>query len=290
MAAEARAAASARKSLGGPGMSDPEFDRFRKLIRDITGISMSEAKRQLVERRISGRLKATGIESFAGYYDYVKDGRGSEIEFFCNAVTTNLTSFFRENHHFDYLAGTILPELQRKKGGGDRRLRIWSAGCSTGEEPYSLAITLRETLRDLNRWNAKILCTDLDSDVLATCRKGTYKEERVEGLNRARVDRWFTRSRSGHIDYVTVKPALQELTVFNQLNLMHEWPMRGRFDVIFCRNVVIYFDKPTQKVLMDRYANILEPDGYLVLGHSESLQNVSDRFELIGKTLYRRIR
>ena len=271
-------------------MSDAEFNRIRAVIKELTGINMSEAKRQLVYRRLGARLKATRISTFEGYLAHLKSGDPVELEQFTNAVTTNLTSFFREKHHFDFLAKTIIPELVRKKGNGTRRLRIWSAGCSTGEEPYSIAITLKEALKDLARWDAKVLCTDLDSDVLNTCRAGIYSQQRVEKIPEGQLRRWFKSSRKPGEDIVTVNPRLQDLLTFKQLNLMHDWPMRGRFDVIFCRNVIIYFDKPTQRVLIDRYAEIIEDGGYLILGHSESLFNVSDRFKLLGNTIYRKTR
>ncbi len=271
-------------------MSDADFDQIRATIKDLTGINMSESKRQLVYRRLGARLKATRIDTFQAYLEHLKKGDPVELEQFTNAVTTNLTSFFRENHHFDFLAKTIIPELTAKKGNGGRRLRIWSAGCSTGEEPYSIAITLNESLKNLAQWDAKVLCTDLDSDVLNTCRAGVYSQQRVEKIPEGRLRRWFKKGRKGDEDLVRVNPRLQELLTFKQLNLMNDWPMKGRFDVIFCRNVIIYFDKPTQRVLIDRYAEILEDGGYLILGHSESLFNVSDRFKLLGNTIYRKTR
>lgn len=273
----------------GNELSDREFDEIRAVIKDLTGISMGDSKRQLVYRRVAGRLKETGIASFKDYVAFLKKGDPLEVEAFSNAVTTNLTSFFREGHHFDYLAKTIIPEIVARQGN-KKRLRIWSAGCSTGEEPYSIAITLKESLRDIASWDAKILCTDLDSEVLKTCKAGVYAQQRVEKIPEKRLRRWFRKSRTQDGELVKVSPELQQLITFKQLNLMHDWPFKGRFDVIFCRNVVIYFDKPTQRVLMERYANVLEDGGYLILGHSESLFNVSDRFSLLGQTIYRKNR
>lgn len=269
-------------------MSDRDFEQIRAVIKDLTGINMSDSKRQLVYRRLSARLKATGIGTFQGYLDYLKQGDPAELEQFTNAVTTNLTSFFRENHHFEFLQKTVIPEAVTRSTRGDRRLRIWSAGCSTGEEPYSIAITLRESLKDLKNWDAKVLCTDLDSDVINTCKAGVYSMQRVEKLSRERLRRWFMKSRGLDGEVVKVNEQLRELLTFKQLNLMHDWPMKGPFHLIFCRNVIIYFDKPTQRVLIDRYADILVDGGYLILGHSESLFNVSDRFKLIGNTIYRK--
>lgn len=271
-------------------LSDSEFEEIRTVIKDMTGISMSAAKRQLIYRRLQTRLKATGISSFKTYLELLKKGDPGEQEAFTNAVTTNLTSFFREKHHFDFLATTIIPEIVAKKGNSSRRIRIWSAGCSTGEEPYSIAITLKESLKSIDRWDAKLLCTDLDSDVLNTGKTGIYPQDRVEKIPVKQLRRWFRKNGARDDERVKVSEDLQNIITFKQLNLMDDWPMRGRFDVIFCRNVVIYFDKPTQRVLMDRYAEILEDDGYLILGHSESLFNVSDRFTLLGNTIYRKSR
>ena len=271
-------------------LGDVEFNELRALIRDLTGIKLSDSKRQMVYRRVSSRLRALDIGSFKEYCRYLRTGDEAELEKFCNVVTTNLTSFFRESHHFDYLATKILPEIIERKESGVRRLRIWSAGCSTGEEPYSIAITLKDAMPELHRWDARILATDLDSNVVAAGRAGVFAFKRVEELSSATLKRWFLTGRDENEQVVKVRHELQELITFKELNLMHDWPMRGLFDVIFCRNVIIYFDKAIQKVLIQRYAQILEEGGYLVLGHSESLFNVSARFDLLGKTVYRKIR
>ena len=271
-------------------LSDREFNEFRAVIKELTGISMGDSKRQLVYRRVGSRLKATNISTFQGYLDYLKKGDPSELEEFANAVTTNLTSFFREGHHFDFLAKTIVPEIVTRTGHSSKRLRIWSAGCSTGEEPYSIAITLKESLKNLDRWDAKILGTDLDSEVLNTCKAGVYSQQRVEKIPKNQLRRWFRKSRAQGTELVKVSEDVQDLITFKQLNLMHDWPMRGRFDLIFCRNVIIYFDKPTQRILIDRFAEHLEDNAYLILGHSETLFNVSDRFSLIGNTIYQKAR
>ncbi len=265
-------------------LSDAQFLQIRAIIREITGITMSDAKRQLILRRLNMRLKALNMYSVADYMEFLQSGDEKEVEMFTNAVTTNLTSFFRENHHFDYLAKTILPELVANRAKSSRRLRIWSAGCSTGEEPYSIAMTLNETLANAGTWDAKILCTDIDTDVVAKAKAGRYPKARFENVSDARLRKWF----EDEGEHLVAKDSLKAPLTFKQLNLMGDWPMRGKFDVIFCRNVIIYFDKPTQRVLMERYANALEEGGYLFLGHSESLFNVSDRFSLIGKTIYKK--
>lgn len=269
-------------------LTDAEFLRVRNIIQEMTGINMDEKKRLLIHRRLVGRLKDLGMTTFRDYLKFLESGDSIEVELFTNAVTTNLTSFFRENHHFDFLRSTVIPEIVHNKSSGSRRLRIWSAGCSTGEEPYSIAMTLRESMQDIEKWDAKLLCTDLDTDVVATASNGVYPESRVEKVPQAQLKRWFRKSDSESGPVVRVHDDLRKIITFKQLNLMNDWPMRGRFDVIFCRNVVIYFDKPTQRILMNRYADILEDGGYLILGHSESLFNVSDRFTLLGQTIYKK--
>ena len=264
--------------------NDREFVQVRQIIQDMTGISMGVTKRQLIYRRLTSRLKALNMDCIASYLDILRSGDAQEIEQFTNAVTTNLTSFFRENHHFKFLSQTILPQIIAAKSRSNRRLRIWSAGCSTGEEAYSLAITLRESLPNIASWDAKILCTDLDTNVVAKAAAGIYDRSRVEKIPRQQLQRWF----QPRGDRFAARKALKDLLTFKPLNLMHEWPMRGKFDVIFCRNVIIYFDKPTQRVLMKRYASVMENHGHLVLGHSESLFKVSDQFDLLGKTIYRK--
>lgn len=271
--------------------TERDFNRVRKLVSEHTGISLSDAKRDLVYSRLSRRLRKLGLGEFDAYIKLLENSEDdNELIEFTNAITTNLTSFFREDHHFQHLSKTLLPELIREKKKTDGRLRIWSAGCSTGEEPYSLAMILRETLGRRPNLDVRILATDLDSNVLATAQAGVYSEERLKGVSKARQQRWFLRGKGAKSGMVRAHPELQELISFRQLNLLREWPFQGPFDFIFCRNVVIYFDKPTQKVLFNRYADILRADGHLFLGHSETMFKVCDRFELLGHTIYRRTR
>jgi len=266
---------------------EEDFNALRALVRHHTGINLSEAKRELVYGRLSRRLRMLGLRSFGEYRALLADEpEGREFVEFCNAITTNLTSFFREAHHFEYLREQVLVPLASRPAG--QRLRIWSAGCSTGEEPYSIAMTVREAVREPNRHDIKILATDLDSDVLARGRTGAYAEDRIRGLSRARIDRFFREAPQGGAARFAVTPDLQELITFNQLNLMNELPMRGPFDVIFCRNVVIYFDKDTQRDLFKRYAQVQRPGDILFLGHSESMFKVSDAYTLMGRSIYRR--
>jgi chemotaxis protein methyltransferase CheR len=266
---------------------DDDFNALRTLVRQHTGISLSDAKRELVYGRISRRLRALGLETFRDYRSLLtKDPQGREIVEFCNAITTNLTSFFRESHHFDFLRDQVLRPLAARPPG--RRIRIWSAGCSTGEEPYSIAMTIREALPDASRHDIKILATDLDSEVLARGRAGVYAADRIKGMSKERISNFFREKTDSGVTRYTVVHQLSELITFNQLNLMNELPMRGPFDVIFCRNVVIYFDKDTQRDLFRRYAQLQRPGDVLFLGHSESMFKVSDAYTLVGRTIYRR--
>jgi chemotaxis protein methyltransferase CheR len=265
-------------------LTESEFDRIRELVREHTGIALSETKRELVRGRLARRLRALRLTSFTDYIRLLERGDATEIEEFINAVTTNLTSFFREPHHFEFLARELLPAVAAT---ASRRLRIWCCAASTGEEPYSIAMVLREAKALLAGWNVKVLATDLDSNVLGHAKWGVYARERFESMTPARITRFFERV-SGE-DRLSANDELRDLITFRQLNLMHEWPMKGPFDAIFCRNVIIYFDKATQRQLFERMAALQRPGDFLFLGHSESLYRVSERYELIGRTIYRRL-
>ncbi len=283
-------AVNAQLATSGPGrLTDEEFGKLRDLIYELAGIKLADGKKDLVYRRLSGRVTKLGLDSFSAYYDYLMQDSQNELQSFCDSLTTNFTSFFREQHHFDFLQQQYLPGLTETASRRDKRLRIWSAGCSSGEEPYSIAITLRDHFRDLDSWDAKILATDLDTQVIETCKAGVYTDERLEKVPPAARKRWFS-ANAAQPGTFRVSPRLQSLITFKQLNLMSPWPMKGPFDMIFCRNVIIYFDKQTQARLVDRFADLLADGGYLVIGHSESLLNVSERFELTGKTVHRKIR
>jgi chemotaxis protein methyltransferase CheR len=267
-------------------LRDEDFNALRALVHRVTGISLAESKRNLVYGRLARRLRALGLESFTQYRQVLEtDPDGQEMVEFCNAITTNLTSFFRESHHFDYLRTQVLAPLTGQHG---RRARIWSAGCSTGEEPYSIAMTACEVLGDAPRIDLKILATDLDSNVLTRARNGVYTAEHVKGLSAARLARFFTTRDDDEQTAYMIKPAVSRLITFKQLNLMQELPMRGPLDVIFCRNVVIYFDKDTQRSLFQRYARLQRPGDILFIGHSESMFKVSEAYDLVGKTIYKR--
>jgi chemotaxis protein methyltransferase CheR len=264
-----------------------DFLALRTLIKKMTGITLADSKEELVYGRVSRRLRSLGLSSFSEYRQRLEFGDQAELVEFCNAMTTNLTAFFRESHHFDYLRDHLLLP-RRSDRDGSRRIRIWSAACSTGEEAYSIAMTVCENIPDWRRWDIKILATDLDSKVLARAQHGVYAQDRVKGLHAQRLTQFFAARREGGNEVYEVAPDLKQLITFKQLNLMHDLPMSGPFDAIVCRNVIIYFDKDTQRELFERIARLQRRDDLLFLGHSESLFRVTNAYALIGKTIYRR--
>lgn len=279
------ATAHAQESPQEYAFNDGHFDLLRKLVGKYAGISLNDTKRQLVYGRLARRIRAMNLSGFDEYCELVRDENSDEIENFINAITTNLTSFFRENHHFECLAQQVVPMLL-KTNAASRRIRVWSAGCSTGEEPYSIAMTLMEALGGAQGWDVKILATDIDSNVVATAAAGVYPANRQQGLSEARLKRFFTPA-GGAPGNLRLKDEVRGLIRFAPLNLMEQWPFKGPFDVIFCRNVVIYFDKDTQGRLFGRYADVLARHGYLFIGHSETMFGTCTRFDLIGRTTYR---
>ncbi len=264
---------------------DEDFEAIIKQVKSLTGINLTRQKRELVYGRLAVRLRALNLRTFREYRRIVAEDAHEQVRM-CNAITTNLTSFFREPHHFEHLRDQVLPT--HREQGGRRRLRIWSAGCSTGEEAYSIAITLLEAMPEAQDWNVRVLATDLDSDVLATAAAGQYSADRVKGLSDGRLRRFFTEQKDRGASVYVVRPELRRLVTFKQLNLMQSLPMSGPLDVVFCRNTVIYFDKDTQRDLFARIAPLQRPGDLLYLGHSESLLSVSTDYESIGRTTYLR--
>ncbi len=279
------------RSLDGSGrirefsFDDQDFEAIRVLVKSLTGINLTLQKRELVYGRLAVRLRALGVRTFREYRQIVAADSDEQIRM-CNAITTNLTLFFREPHHFEHLRDQVLPAHREQTG--QRRLRIWSAGCSTGEEPYSIAIALLEALPEVQEWNVRILATDVDSDVLDTAALGKYPADRIKGLSDGRLRRFFTEQKDAGGSTFAVRPEVRRLVTFKQLNLMQPLPMSGPLDVIFCRNTIIYFDKDTQRNLFARIAPLQRPGDLLYLGHSESLLSVSDDYESIGRTTYLR--
>lgn len=262
--------------------TDRDFEAVRTLIYQRAGISLSPQKMDMVYSRLARRLRATGTRRFEDYLALLGSGNATEWEAFTNALTTNLTSFFREQHHFPILA----EHLAARRG---RQLVIWCCAASTGEEPYSLAMTAVETFGSFDA-PVSILATDVDTNVLRKGEAGIYPAERVERLSAERVRRFFLQGGGSQDGQVRVRPELQRLVSFRPLNLLEPaWTVRGPIDAIFCRNVMIYFDKPTQAGILRRFAPLLRPDGLLFVGHSESLFHAADTFRLRGKTVYERV-
>jgi chemotaxis protein methyltransferase CheR len=267
-------------------LSEREFARVKARVYEQAGISLSDAKRTLVVSRLSKVVRTLRLNSFDAYLDFLERG-GSErdAQDFINALTTNLTRFYREDHHFDHLVsyvGQLIERRPRNGAGGKPRLRIWSAGCSTGQEPYTIALCLLDAHPELKRWDFRILATDIDTNVLDKAAQGIYPDSELNGLSPAR-ERQFERAGDGTI---RIPLAARSLIAFKPLNLMQQWPVKGPFDAIFCRNVAIYFDKPTQGQLFSRLGKLLAPEAFLYIGHSENLGTGGDGFRLVGKTIY----
>jgi chemotaxis protein methyltransferase CheR len=261
-----------------------DFERVRGLIYQRAGISLADSKQEMVYSRLARRLRATGIDSFVRYLDGLEAGRmPEEWESFTNALTTNLTSFFRESHHFPLLAEHALKARRQHPGAP---LTIWCSAASTGEEPYSIAMTLCEAFNTLTP-PVSIIATDIDTNVLATASAGVYPIERLDKLETERKRRFFLKGKGAQQGLVRVRPELRNLITFRQLNLLADgWDVKGPFDTIFCRNVMIYFDKDTQRKILKRFVPLMKPDALLFAGHSENFLYVSDSLRLRGKTVY----
>ncbi|WP_426193268.1 CheR family methyltransferase [Massilia sp. DWR3-1-1] len=256
-----------------------DFERVRTLIYQRAGISLAESKQEMVYSRIARRLRATGLTSFSTYLNELEAGHlGEEWEAFVNALTTNLTSFFREAHHFPLLAD----QVRALKGP----ITIWCSAASTGEEPYSIAMTVCEAFNSLTP-PVQIIATDIDTNVLAAGERGVYGMDRLDKMSAERMKRFFLRGKGAQDGMVRVRPELRQLITFKPLNLLADnWPLQGQFDVIFCRNVMIYFDKATQRKILARFVPLMKPQALLFAGHSENFLYVSDALKLRGKTVY----
>ena len=262
-------------------LSDSEFERIVQRVLQQTGIVVEPHKRQMIFARISRRLRELNLTTFSSYLDLLEAGSNAEEnQAFINAVTTNLTSFFREIHHFEHLSDKVVKPADARN---QTRLRIWSAGCSTGEEPYSIASTLESNL-SANRPDFKILATDLDTRVLEIAQSGSYEDKRSDTL--PDMMRKFT---SKTADKFTFNSEIRNRITFRQLNLLGHWPMKGPFDVIFCRNVLIYFNQATKTQIVARFADLLPAGGFLYLGHSESIQNSHPQLKALGHTIYQKV-
>ena len=259
-----------------------DFDRVKKLIYDRAGISLSSSKKNMVYSRLSRRLRANGFKNFREYLLYLDKGDSAEWEEFTNALTTNLTAFFREEHHFPILERHV---DQRRK---QPKIQIWCSAASTGEEPYSIAMAVVNAFKTFTP-PVQILATDIDTNVLAKAQQGIYAMDRLEKLPKEKLKNFFQKGSGPHAGSARVRPELRNMITFRQLNLLDDsWPIRGPFDVIFCRNVMIYFDKSTQYEILKKFSPLLASDGLLFAGHSESFHHAADLFALREKTVYER--
>lgn len=271
-------------------LSDTDFKRVAETVYSHCGINLHDGKRELIRARIAKRLRMTKFGDAKQYLDHaLSNPDGEEFTNLIDALSTNLTSFFRENQHFEFLAKKLLPEIVAiKKKSGNNKIRCWSAGCSTGQEPYTIAMTLLENLDPNDRMDVKILATDLSTAVLAKAAAGVYDHEQLSGVTVPMRAKYFDPRKQGGENVMAANNKLRSMIQFRYLNLMESWPFSGPFDFVFCRNVMIYFDKPTQEKLVGRYWDVLSPRGVLFTGHSESLTGVKHKFTFEQATIYRK--
>lgn len=279
--------------MGAALISDREFEQLRQLVYDRLGIKLGPEKKSLLQGRLQKRLRALDLPDFHAYYERLvaePDG-GPELQAFSNAVTTNKTDFYREKHHFDFIAKTWLPPIVAEtRRGRPRSLRIWSAACSSGEEPYTIAFTLLDALgAEARTWDLQILATDINTKVLTTAANAIYPLERVSTVPREILERHFLRGVRESSGHVRVRGDVRALVRFQKLNFMDErWAVRTPFDLVFCRNALIYFDRPTQEKLVRRFMQTLVPQGHLILGHSECVQGWFPDLRSLGSTVYQK--
>ncbi len=271
-------------------MPDRLFQQFSRLVYELCGINLHEGKKALLQARLNKRLRLTGIGSYEEYFKFITSGRHTgEFVNFLDSISTNLTYFFRESPHFDFLDKVALPELiENKRKKRDSRVRIWSAGCSTGEEPYSLAMCVLAHLPDIARWDFRILATDISTRVLETANRGIYSEEKVSKVPPALRQAHFQKisGANGKPDF-RIASHVKRIITFHRLNLKEHYSFKGLFDFIFCRNVMIYFDKKTQEEIVNRMAGFLALGGYLCIGHSESLTGLAHKLSYVRPAIYR---
>jgi chemotaxis protein methyltransferase CheR len=259
---------------------------MRRMLNELTGITLQERGREMIYNRLGRRLRQLKLDGFAAYIQLVEKD-SEEARTFAEALTTNTTHFFREEHHFDYVSDVLVPDWLKNRSQ-DKRVRIWSAACSSGEEPYTLAMVLQESRLRSAGFDTRILATDIDRATLEKARMGTYPAEGMGTVTPERMKRWFKRGVGTRAGQARVAPELKQMITFNPLNLMNPWPVKGPFDLILCRNVFIYFSPEVTADLTLRFSEVLRPGGILMLGHSESMVAGSTRFDSVGKTIYRR--
>lgn len=267
--------------------TEKDFNFLRKIANEHSGIVVSDDKYDMYYARIAKRVRSLGLSNFAEYCTYLKENEKKEFTNFINSITTNLTSFFREKMHFDYLVSHIIPELKQKYAV-KKTIRVWCAAASTGEEPYTIAMVLAEHF-NIKQWDIKFLATDIDSNVLATAKQGVYESQRIANVPPQSRSKWFRKGTGENSGTVRVVDELRNLISFKRLNLIQEWPLRKKVDVIFCRNVFIYFDGPTKEMILERFYDLLEDGGYLILGHSESIHSMNNAYKTMGHTVYKKV-
>jgi chemotaxis protein methyltransferase CheR len=270
-------------------LSDREFKSIQSMIHQFAGIALADSKHVMVQSRLAKHVRRLQLDSYSDYVRFLECPENTEeVTTFINALTTNKTDFFREKHHFDFLMTQVFPELKRKaEASGNRRLRIWCSASSTGEEPYTIAMCVREFFGENSSWDIRILASDIDTDVLTKASDGVYDAERFLDIPPVLIKKYFEKQGRGDDVPARAKATLRELITFRRLNLLDDqWPISTVFDIIFCRNVMIYFDRPSQTKIVEHFAEYLKPDGHLIIGHSEALFGITNRFKSIGDTIY----
>jgi len=270
-------------------LSDREFSLFSRLVYEKAGINLHEGKKELVRSRLSRRLRSLRMSQFKEYYKFLMaDESGEELIHMLDAISTNLTSFFREPKHFAFLEQNALPAVLANSRSRTRPLNIWSAGCSSGEEPYTLSICLHEVAESRPELNFRVTATDISTRMLATATNGVYHASQVQAIAPNVLRKYFQRGQGNWTGHYRLKPFIRNSIEFRRLNLMEPFPFTTKFQIIFCRNVMIYFDKLTQSRLVNKYYDCLEPGGYLFIGHSESLMGTEHRFKYVQPTIYQK--
>lgn len=274
----------------GQQLSTEEFNLIRQLVYDRFGIHLNEQKKSLVVERLQKTLRVGGFESFRAYYEHVvKDRSGQAVLELIDRISTNHTSFFREKDHFVFMQTTWLPAVKKRaQQSGAKNVRIWSAGCSSGEEPYTIAMLLADLFEaEAAGWDLGVLATDISTTVLEKAQAGIYSDTQLESVPDTYKRKYFKQAGDG---LYAVTPAIKSLILYRRLNLMNkEYPFKGQFQIIFCRNVMIYFDEPVREGLLERYHRYLEPNGYLFIGHSESIGRDNKYFRFIKPAIYQKI-
>lgn len=271
-----------------PEFSESDFIKISRLVYEQSGINLSDSKKELVKARLGKRIRKGRFQSFGEYYRHViNDSSGEEIILLLDSISTNFTHFFRENHHFEYLKNQLIPKI-KERAIRRQKIRIWSAGCSSGEEPYSIAITLLESMAPVTNWDLKILATDISTKVLANAQSGVYLKEKIQVLSPGLTKKYFLRGENQWSNYVKVKTSIKTLIQFQRINLMEPFSFNESFDCIFCRNVMIYFDKKTRENLVNRLYEHLEKEGVLFIGHSESLTGIEHPFLYVQPAVYKK--